>query len=107
MPTPPPPKHTQFKKGQSGNPKGRPKLPDLSELMDKTLGKVDANGLTAAERILKKLERMAAQGNLKAAEMLLDRGYGKPKQSHDHSGSLVTTPPVINVTVQPPTPDDE
>jgi hypothetical protein len=25
----------------------------------------------------------------------------------EHSGSLVTTPPVINVTVQPPTPDDE
>jgi hypothetical protein len=31
----------------------------------------------------------------------------KDRQSHDHSGSLVTTPPVINVTVQPPTPEDE
>ena len=96
-----PPKHSQFKKGVSGNPKGRPKLPDLSELMGKTLGKVDRDGLTAAERILKKLERMAAAGNLKAAEILLDRGYGKPKQSHDHTGSLVTSPPVINVTVKP------
>jgi hypothetical protein len=101
-----PPKHSQFKKGQSGNPKGRPKLPDLSELMDKTLGKVDAQGLTAAERILKKLERMAAQGNLKAAEMLLDRGYGKPKQAIDHSGTLATNVPQVNIVVQPPTKTD-
>lgn len=104
MPTPP--KHSQFKKGQSGNPKGRPKLPDLSELMDKTLGKVDAQGLTAAERILKKLERMAAQGNLKAAEILLDRGYGKPKQSIDHTGTLAPTTPQVTVVVQPPTRTD-
>lgn len=104
MPTPP--KHSQFKKGQSGNPKGRPKLPDLSELMDKTLGKVDAQGVTAAERILKKLERMAAAGNLKAAEILLDRGYGKPKQQVDHTGSLAPTTPQVTVVVQPPTRTD-
>lgn len=104
MPTPP--KHSQFKKGQSGNPKGRPKLPDLSELMDKTLGKADAQGITAAERILKKLERMAAQGNLKAAEILLDRGYGKPKQQVDHTGTLAPTTPQVTVVVQPPTRTD-
>jgi hypothetical protein len=26
---------------------------------------------------------MASQGNLRAAEILLDRGYGKPKQAVD------------------------
>lgn len=31
----------------------------------------------------------------------------KDRQQTEHSGSLVTTPPVINVTVQPPTPEDE
>jgi hypothetical protein len=101
----PPPAHARWKKGQSGNPQGRPKLPDLSALMDKTLGE-EKDGVTAAEAILKKLRQMAAQGNLKAAEMLLDRGYGKPKQAIDHSGTLATNVPQVNIVVQPPTKTD-
>ena len=72
-----------FKKGQSGNPKGRPrKLPALDKLMEDVLGE-EKDGVTAAEAILKKLRAMASQGNLRAAEILLDRGYGKPKQAVD------------------------
>jgi hypothetical protein len=74
---------TEFKPGQSGNPKGRPrKLPQLNDLIDTVLGD-EVNGLTAAEAILKKLRQLAVSGNLKAAEMLLDRAYGKPKQVTD------------------------
>lgn len=74
---------TEFKKGQSGNPKGRPKkLPELDKLMADVLGE-EKDGVTAAEAILKKLRQMASTGNLRAAEILLDRGYGKPKQQMD------------------------
>lgn len=71
-----------LEKGETANPKGRPKLPDLSALMDIVMGE-EKDGITAAEAILKKLRHMASQGNLKAAEILLDRGYGKPKQALD------------------------
>jgi hypothetical protein len=104
---PNPPEHSRFKKGQSGNPNGRPKkLPDLEKLMANVLGE-EKDELTALEAILRVLRAKAAKGDLRAAEILLDRGYGKARQQHEHSGSLVTTPPVINVTVKPPTPDDE
>ena len=94
-------------KGVSGNPKGRPKkLPELDKLLADVLGE-EKDGVTAAEAILRVLRAKAAKGDLRAAEILLDRGYGKARQQHEHSGSLVTTPPVINVTVQPPTPEDE
>ena len=73
----------KFKKGQTGNPNGRPrKLPELSKLMADILGD-EKNGLTTAERILKAIEAKALKGDIKAAEMLLDRGYGKPKQTQE------------------------
>lgn len=77
-----------FKKGQSGNPKGRPKkLPKLDELLAEVLGD-DSAGSTVAEQILRSLEKQARKGNVKAAELLLDRGYGKVKQSMELSGDL-------------------
>jgi hypothetical protein len=75
-----------FKPGQSGNPKGRPKkLPELDTLLADVLGE-EKDGMTAAEAILKKLRQMAAQGNIRAAEILLERAYGKAKQSHEITG---------------------
>ena len=74
-----------FKKGQSGNPKGRPKMPDLKSALAEYLAD-EKDGKTALDAIIMKLRQMAIKGNLKAAEMLLDRGYGKPKQSHELSG---------------------
>ena len=79
-----PPEHTRFKKGQTGNPNGRPKLPDLKQAMTDLLAD-KANGKTALDQVLAKIRKMAVDGNLKAAEMLLDRAYGKPKQSIDHT----------------------
>jgi len=78
---------TEFKKGQSGNPAGRPKkLPELDGLIAEVLGE-EKDGNTAALAILKKWRQMAANGNLKAGEMLFDRGYGKPKQSTELTGA--------------------
>jgi hypothetical protein len=73
----------KFPKGKSGNPNGRPKkLPELDKLIADVLGE-EKDGITAAEAILKKLRAMAAAGNIRAAELLLDRGYGKAKQQVD------------------------
>ena len=77
---------TEFKKGQSGNPKGRPrKLPELDALLAEVLGE-EKDGMTAAEAILKRLLQEAAKGNLRAAEILLNRAYGMPRQRLEHTG---------------------
>lgn len=72
-----PPKDKQFKKGKTGNPKGRPKLPDLTEVIADELGEKGYN------EIIAKLHKMAKAGHTRAAEILLDRGYGKPNQKID------------------------
>lgn len=82
-----------FVKGQSGNPKGKPKkLPHLDKLLAEVLGE-EKDGMTAAEAILKALRVKATKGDIRAAEVLLDRGYGKVKETID------LTSKVINVKV--------
>ena len=78
--TNPIPNNKPFKKGQSGNPNGRPrKLPELDKLLADVLGE-EKDGITAAEAILKALRLKAAKGDVRAIEVLLDRAYGKAKQ---------------------------
>lgn len=73
----------QWKKGQSGNPKGRPKkLPDLKEVLINVLAETK-EGKMAIEAILMAMRQKALKGDVRAAELLLDRGYGKAKQEHD------------------------
>jgi hypothetical protein len=81
-----PPEHSKFKKGQSGNPKGRPKLPDLKEAMAKVMAE-EKDGMTALEAILKALRMKAAKGDVRAAQELLDRGYGKALQFIDNNNT--------------------
>lgn len=76
-----------FKKGQSGNPKGRPKLPDLKEAISKVLADGDGD-LSVLDHIIIALAKKAAKGDVRAAQELLDRGYGKSKQVIE--GSLST-----------------
>lgn len=82
------PNNKPFKKGQSGNPNGRPKkLPELDKLLADVLGE-EKDGLTAAEAILKALRMKAAKGDIRAAEVLLERAYGKAKQTMDINNSI-------------------
>ena len=60
-------------------------MPDLDKLLSDVLGE-EQNGKTSAETILKKLESMAKAGNLRAAEILLNRAYGMPRQRLEHTG---------------------
>lgn len=97
MPTPP--KHSQFQKGQTGNPKGRPKkIPELRELLANVLGD-EKDGKTAAEAILMALRAKAVKGDVRAAQLLLDRAYGQAKQEID---ATITQTEVL----LPPKPSD-
>jgi len=77
MPNPDSVKPFQWKKGECGNPNGRPKkIPEIDKLLAEVLGE-EKDGITAAEAILKALRAKASKGDIRAAEVLLDRAYGK------------------------------
>jgi hypothetical protein len=74
-----PPRHSQFGKGHSGNPRGRAKgSSNLSTLLDSALNErviVSENGkrkrISKREAILKQLVNKAASGDPKSIQMLL------------------------------------
>jgi hypothetical protein len=74
-----------FKKGTTGNPKGRPKkLPDIDTLLADVLGSED-DDKSEAKAVIKSLLTQAKKGNVRAIEVLLDRAYGKAKQTVDQN----------------------
>lgn len=76
----------RFKKGQSGNPKGRPKnLPQLDAIMVEVLSE-EKGGISEAQAIIKALLTKAKRGDVKAAELLLKRAYGDVKKDIELSG---------------------
>ena len=76
------------------NRKGRPKkLPLIEELLDKVLGS-EGDKRSEAEAILVALKNKAKKGDVRAAEVLLDRAYGKAKQAIEMSGN--TDKPLIS-----------
>ena len=76
-----------FQKGADPrrNMKGRPKvLPPLDKLLNEVLGS-DLGEKSQAEVVLDSLLARAKKGDVRAAEILLDRAYGKPKQQIENT----------------------
>ena len=73
-----PPERTRFKKGQSGNPQGRPKgALSMATVLERTLRErvvINENGrrktITKLEAAIKQLSNKAASGELKALQLL-------------------------------------
>lgn len=84
---------TQFKPGRSGNPGGRPK--GEGELRD--LARVYT--YEAVSTLVEIMRSGKGRERALAASILLDRGWGKPAQSLEHTLLAVQkVVPVINIT---------
>ncbi len=73
-----------WKKGESGNPKGR--LPDLAKTILQAIE--EEKGLHG---IVKAVWKQAEKGDVRAAEFIFDRLYGKPKH-HTHIATEIKNP---------------
>ena len=70
-----------FKKGQSGNPGGKPKLDVAAEIARAV---IEGN----QEAVYKAFVKALQKGNAYAFSVLADRGYGKVKEIVEHQGSV-------------------
>ncbi|MEO3475360.1 DUF5681 domain-containing protein [Roseomonas sp. CAU 1739] len=105
-----PPTHTQFKPGQSGNPKGRPSgSANITTLIEETLNEkvpVTEGGrrrsITKAKAIAKQLVNKAARGDLQATRLLLPQQkaaaanpqQAEPNTSTNASATSAPTPSI-------------
>lgn len=105
-----PPRHTQFKPGQSGNPNGRPKgSPPADELFLKEaarLMKIESGGkietISRIEVVVRQLFKTAAHGDLRAINLVLATFTRLSVSEGDASGNAPD-----DAVVDPSMPDDE
>ena len=78
----------KFKKGESGNPNGRPKgtLRDIKVVLQDLLSQ-EKNGTQLIDGLMSVVVNKALKGDLKAADMLLSYTYGKPTQKTEITGA--------------------
>lgn len=77
---------TAFGKGQSGNPGGRPKKTEEERTLEAMCKQRTPEALATILSIMGSSEQDRAK--LAAAQYILDRGWGKAKESIEHSGSV-------------------
>jgi len=90
----------KFKPGQTGNRNGRPrKLPDIDKVMIELMHE-PIKGKQTLTRILEAMRAKAMRGDVRAAELLLDRTYGKVKQTIDTnlSGAIAHKLIIVDAT---------
>jgi len=78
-----------FKKGQTGNPNGRPKgssLRDIKVVLQDLLSQ-EKNGTQLIDGLMSVVVNKALKGDLKAVDMLLSYTFGKATQRTEITGS--------------------
>ena len=80
----------KFKKGQSGNPKGRPKLPNLKDALANVLGDEQAQKTALEAMLLAVRNRAIRTGDTRAVELLLKYAYPKATQESNVPSSDIT-----------------
>jgi hypothetical protein len=83
----------RWKKGQSGNPSGRPKSKILSDAYRSKLKEPvpkDPEGRTWAELIAEAQVRDAVRGNVQAAREIADRTEGRARQAIEFEDKTMT-----------------
>ena len=75
----------QFKKGQSGNPGGREKKSEEQKNLEAMCRVKTLDALNVIEAIMFNGEN--ERNKLTAAQYIIDRGWGKPKQAMELSGN--------------------
>lgn len=82
----------RFKKGESGNPNGRPKT--VGFIQELAREKTE----TAIKKIIDLMDFSEDEGvQLRAAQAILDRGWGKPSQQMDLSATPELTQSLLRV----------
>jgi Family of unknown function (DUF5681) len=71
----------RWKPGQSGNPGGRPKN-DVAAMICRAAFENNANAIYAG------LSKQLIEGKPYALQVAGDRGYGKMKETHEHTGEI-------------------
>ena len=103
-----PPKHTQFKKGQSGNPKGRPKQVQVHmpvgriirhSLSEEVHGLVNGKTrkMTKLAAIIEVQSAKALKGDTRAAKLVIDLGH-KHIAPHQTLQEMMGDRPVFSFT---------
>ena len=80
-----------FKKGQSGNPGGRPKEKPFADALRMEIADAGEDH-KALRRVARKLIENAESGDIRAIRELADRLDGKPMQAVDANVDLSTDP---------------
>jgi hypothetical protein len=83
----------RWRKGQSGNPSGRPKSKTLSDAYKHKLEEAvpnDPEGRTWAELIAEAQVRDAVRGNVQAAREIADRTEGRARQAIEFEDKTMT-----------------
>ena len=83
----PPPRDTRWKKGQSGNPKGRPRKRRIEDaLAEQLAGEVD--GINLLDAMAKIAIRKSLKGDAKFWQMVTERTSGKVPDKVENDGKV-------------------